>query len=91
VLRETDVMRDRISAIEHLYALTFGQVNSKSMLGTIALTEAAAERIITSGVRAFTRAYAPAEARSAASARRRPGWPARVYQRRPIISNVRYL
>ena len=44
------------------------------MLGTIALTEAAAERIITSGVRAFTRAYAPAEARSAASARRRPGW-----------------
>ena len=75
MLRETyDVMRDRISAIEHLYALTFGQVNSKSMLGTIALTEAAAERIITSGVRAFTRAYAPAEARSAASARRRPGW-----------------
>ena len=58
---------DPAQAAEHLYALTFGQVNSKSMLGTIELTEAAAERIITSGVRVFTRAYAPAEARSAAS------------------------
>ncbi len=41
------------------------------MLGTIELTKATAERIITSGVRVFTRAYAPAceraEAHSAAS------------------------
>lgn len=58
---------DPAQAAEHLYTLTFGQVNSKSMLGTIELTEAVAERIITSGVRVFTRAYAPAEARSAAS------------------------
>ncbi len=58
------VTDDPAQAAEHLYALTFGQVNNKSMLGTIELTEAAAERIITSGVRVFTRAYAPASERA---------------------------
>ena len=36
------------------------------MLGTIELTEAAADRIITSGVRVFTRAYAPPRDRAGA-------------------------
>jgi TetR/AcrR family transcriptional regulator, mexJK operon transcriptional repressor len=45
-------------AADHLYALTFGQVNSKSMMGTIELSDAVAERIVTGGVRVFLRAYA---------------------------------
>ena len=47
-------------AAEHLHALTIGQVNHKSMMGTIQLTDSETDRIITSGVAAFTRAYAPA-------------------------------
>jgi TetR/AcrR family transcriptional repressor of mexJK operon len=50
---------DPAQAAEHLYALTFGQVNIKSMLGTIELSDAVADRIVTSGVRVFMRAYAP--------------------------------
>ena len=42
---------DPAQAAEHLSALTFGQVNNKSMLGTIQLSDSAADRIITSGVR----------------------------------------
>jgi TetR/AcrR family transcriptional repressor of mexJK operon len=47
-------------AAEHLSALTFGQVSNKSMMGTIELTDSEADRIVTSGVAAFLRAYAPA-------------------------------
>ena len=47
-------------AADHLYALTFGQVNSKSMMGTIELSDAVAERIVTGGVRVFLCAYASA-------------------------------
>ncbi len=50
---------DPALAAEHLSALTFGQVNNKSMMGTIQLTDAEADRIITSGINAFLRAYAP--------------------------------
>jgi TetR/AcrR family transcriptional regulator, mexJK operon transcriptional repressor len=46
-------------AAEHLSALTFGQVNNKSMMGTVELTDAETDRIVTNGVRAFMRAYAP--------------------------------
>ena len=46
-------------AADHLYALTFGQVNNKSMMGTVQLTDAEADRIITSGIAVFMRAYAP--------------------------------
>jgi TetR/AcrR family transcriptional regulator, mexJK operon transcriptional repressor len=53
---------DPAQAAEHLYALTFGQVNIKSMLGTIELSDAVADRIVTSGVRVFMRAYAPGPA-----------------------------
>ena len=54
-LLDTD---DPAQAADHLYALTFGQVNNKSMMGTIQLTDAEADRIITSGIDVFMRAYA---------------------------------
>jgi TetR/AcrR family transcriptional repressor of mexJK operon len=47
-------------AAEHLSALTFGQVSNKSMMGTVELTDSEADRIVTSGIAAFLRAYAPA-------------------------------
>ena len=53
---------DPAQAADHLYALTFGQVNSKSMMGTLELSDAVAERIVTGGVRVFLRAYAPGPA-----------------------------
>jgi hypothetical protein len=37
-------------AAEHLSALTFGQVNNKSMMGTVQLSDAEADRIISSGI-----------------------------------------
>jgi TetR/AcrR family transcriptional regulator, mexJK operon transcriptional repressor len=55
-LLDTD---DPTQAAEHLSALTFGQVNNKTMMGTIGLTNAEANRIITGGIAAFMRAYAP--------------------------------
>jgi TetR/AcrR family transcriptional repressor of mexJK operon len=51
---------DPAQAAEHLSALTLGHLNNKSMMGTVELTDAATERILTSGVRVFMRAYAPA-------------------------------
>ena len=56
-LLDTD---DPALAADHLYALTFGQVNNKSMMGTIQLTDSEADRIITSGIAVFMRSYAPA-------------------------------
>ncbi len=53
---------DPAQAADQLYALTFGQVNTKSMMGTIQLTDSAAEHIVTNGVRVFMRAYTPAPA-----------------------------
>jgi TetR/AcrR family transcriptional repressor of mexJK operon len=50
---------DPSQAAEHLSALTFGQVNSKSMMGTVDLADADIDRIITSGVSVFMRAYGP--------------------------------
>jgi AcrR family transcriptional regulator len=44
---------------EHLSALTFGQVNNKSMMGAIPLSDAESDRIISSGIDVFMRAYAP--------------------------------
>jgi TetR/AcrR family transcriptional regulator, mexJK operon transcriptional repressor len=51
---------DPAQAAEHLSALTLGQVNNKSIMGTVQLTDSEAERIIVSGIAAFMRAYAPA-------------------------------
>lgn len=53
---------DPVQAADHVYALTFGQVNSKSMMGTLELSDAVAERIVTGGVRVFLRAYGPGPA-----------------------------
>jgi TetR/AcrR family transcriptional regulator, mexJK operon transcriptional repressor len=55
-LLDTD---DPAQAAEHLYALTFGQVNNKSMMGTTQLTDSESDRIITSGIAVFMRAYGP--------------------------------
>jgi TetR/AcrR family transcriptional repressor of mexJK operon len=51
---------DPAQAAEHLSALTLGQVNNKSMMGTIQLTDSEADRIVLGGIAAFMRAYAPA-------------------------------
>ncbi len=56
-LLDTD---DPAQAAEHLFALTLGQVNDKSMMGTIQLTHSEADRIIVSGIAVFMRAYATA-------------------------------
>jgi TetR/AcrR family transcriptional regulator, mexJK operon transcriptional repressor len=50
---------DPAQAAEHLHALTIGQVNNKSMMGTIQLTESETDRIVTSGLSVFVRAYVP--------------------------------
>jgi TetR/AcrR family transcriptional repressor of mexJK operon len=55
-LLDTD---DPAQAAEHLSALTLGQVNSKSMMGTIQLTHSEADRIIVGGIAVFMCAYAP--------------------------------
>lgn len=44
-------------AAGHLSALTIGQVNNRSIMGTIPLSEAETEAILTSGVAVFLRAY----------------------------------
>jgi len=48
---------DPEQAAGHLSALTFGQINSRSMMGTIQLDEAETDQIITSGVHVFLCAY----------------------------------
>jgi AcrR family transcriptional regulator len=55
-LLDTD---DPAQAAEHLNALTIGQVSNKSVMGTIQLTESETDRIITSGIAVFLRAYLP--------------------------------
>jgi AcrR family transcriptional regulator len=56
-------------AADHLAALTFGQVSSRSLLGTVPLSEEETARLIKGGVQVFIRAYT-APAASCAS------WPA---------------
>jgi TetR/AcrR family transcriptional repressor of mexJK operon len=51
---------DPAEAAEHLIALTLGQLNSRTMFGAIRLTDAEIDRVVTSGVAAFVRAYRPA-------------------------------
>jgi TetR/AcrR family transcriptional regulator, mexJK operon transcriptional repressor len=49
---------DPQEAADHLSALTFGQLNNRSMMGTIPLSDAEIDRIIASGVHVFLCAYA---------------------------------
>ncbi|MCW2929421.1 MAG: hypothetical protein JWM19_383 [Actinomycetia bacterium] len=51
---------DARQAAEHLAALTFGQVSTRSLMGTVPLGEDEMARLIASGVQVFLRAYAPA-------------------------------
>jgi len=44
-------------AANHLFALTMGQLNNRSLFGAIPLTDAEVRRMATSGARAFLRAY----------------------------------
>jgi TetR/AcrR family transcriptional repressor of mexJK operon len=48
---------DLAQAAGHLSALTFGQINNRSLFGLIALTDEALDTIVTSGVEVFLRAY----------------------------------
>ena len=54
------VGQDGRQAAEHLMALTFGQVSSRSLMGTVPLSDDEASQIVQSGVQAFLRAYSPA-------------------------------
>jgi TetR/AcrR family transcriptional repressor of mexJK operon len=46
-----------LEAAEHLAALTFGQVNTRSLLGTVPLSDDETDRLLDSGVGVFLRAY----------------------------------
>jgi TetR/AcrR family transcriptional repressor of mexJK operon len=48
---------DPVQAADHLSALTFGQINNRSMMGTIPLSDTEIDQIITSGVHVFLCAY----------------------------------
>ena len=52
---------DPAQAAEHLSALTVGQVTSRSLLGTVQLSEDETARLLTGGVQAFLRAYRAAD------------------------------
>jgi TetR/AcrR family transcriptional regulator, mexJK operon transcriptional repressor len=51
---------DPSEAAEHLVALTINQINARTMFGVNPVSDGEVERIITSGVAAFVRAYRPA-------------------------------
>jgi AcrR family transcriptional regulator len=50
---------DPVEAADHFSALTFGQINNKSMFGSVPVSDADVERMVTGGVAAFVRAYRP--------------------------------
>jgi TetR/AcrR family transcriptional repressor of mexJK operon len=52
-------IEDPAEAAGHLFALTFGQINNRSMFGAVPVSPADIDRYVTSGVRAFIRAYRP--------------------------------
>lgn len=49
---------DPAQAAAHLAALTFEQVNTRSLMGTVPLSEEETSHLLASGVRVFLRAYA---------------------------------
>jgi len=62
------IVTDGKQAAEHLAALTFGQVSSRSLMGTVPLGEDETARLINGGVQVFLRAYAPGQAATVPSA-----------------------
>ena len=56
---ESGAVDVRASTLERYAAAVGGQINNKSMMGTVQLSDAEADRIISSGITAFLRAYGP--------------------------------
>jgi TetR/AcrR family transcriptional repressor of mexJK operon len=54
---------DPLEAAEHFGALVTGAVNNRSLFGTVDLDDTEIDRLVTSGVRAFLRAYHPTAGR----------------------------
>jgi TetR/AcrR family transcriptional repressor of mexJK operon len=50
---------DPEEAANHLFALTMGQMNNRSLFGALSLSDEDITRMATSGARAFLRAYRP--------------------------------
>jgi TetR/AcrR family transcriptional regulator, mexJK operon transcriptional repressor len=50
-------------AANHLFSLTMGQMNNRSLFGTVSLSDDEIDRMATSGARAFLRAYLPPDRR----------------------------
>jgi AcrR family transcriptional regulator len=50
---------DPDEAAEHLVALTSNQINARTLFGTVPISDADLDRLITGGVAAFVRAYRP--------------------------------
>ncbi len=57
---------DPDEAANHLFALTIGQLNNRSLFGTVALTDEEITRLADGGARAFLRAYRSAPASASA-------------------------
>jgi AcrR family transcriptional regulator len=53
------VFDDPVLATQHLSALTLSQLNTRSLFGTLPLTDAEIEQVIRSGVHVYLQAYAP--------------------------------
>jgi TetR/AcrR family transcriptional regulator, mexJK operon transcriptional repressor len=51
---------DPDEAADHLIALTSNQINARTLFGTVPMSDADLDRLITGGVAAFVRAYRPA-------------------------------
>jgi TetR/AcrR family transcriptional regulator, mexJK operon transcriptional repressor len=51
---------DPDEAADHLMALTSNQINARTLFGTVPMSDAELDRVITGGVAAFVRAYRPA-------------------------------
>jgi TetR/AcrR family transcriptional repressor of mexJK operon len=51
---------DPDEAADHFLALTFNQINTRTMFGVVPISEAEIGRVISGGVAAFVRAYRPA-------------------------------
>jgi hypothetical protein len=49
----------RMTAADHLLALTFNQINARTLFGMVPISDAEIDRVVTGGVAAFVRAYRP--------------------------------
>jgi TetR/AcrR family transcriptional regulator, mexJK operon transcriptional repressor len=68
---------DPAEAADHFLALTFNQINARTLFGVVPISPAEVDRVVTGGVAAFVRAYRPASPDDAARRRPRPPRPPR--------------